>query len=172
MRRALISLVLLVATAATASADLQSDWDGLLGDWRGQGMVRQDPLTPLEPGACSAQVSRGDGPRTLVIEGRCANATRTARFRTEVTAIGAANRVRAVSQSKAFAGTAELHGQWRAGGVELVSAAPVSVRDRSYDLHLSISFAAGKQRFALVQALSPAAAGKPEVVLDMDFKRK
>lgn len=142
------------------------------GAWRGEGQLRPNPNVELERGVCRVEIAEGETDRELSLTGRCANATKSARFKTVLTHLDGKGTVQAVSESRLTKGPVVLTGKSEDRTMRLQSRDPVTIKGQAYTVSLSFELQSDKNRFSMVQTLINVATGASETVLEMAFRKK
>ena len=165
-------LMLILAAAEPAAAEPGVEWQAMTGPWRGEGLLRQNPKAELQRGVCRVEVGLGESADSLVFAGRCANATKSARFKTILTQLDKSGRVQAISQSRIYPGEVLLIGERTDRRLQMRSTEPIIIKGRTYHVHLHIDYRLGEDRFSMVQALKDIETGVSANVLEMAFRKK
>ncbi|MEM8812263.1 MAG: hypothetical protein AAGF59_06555 [Pseudomonadota bacterium] len=174
-RTTIMSAIVLCLFSIPKSA-FAEDWDAfrdtLQGNWRGEGLVREGPEGTMEAGVCRVDVSNANGSEALIFKGRCANANRSARFRTEFNQTDGAGAVKAISETRMFPDGVTLVGQRSERSIALSSAEPVSHKERPWIVGIAVRFQPDGDGFSLVQTIRDPSGGSEKPMLEMNFQRR
>lgn len=172
MLRIFVLLVLCLAIIRPAVAEEVFDREAMIGAWRGEGQLRPNPNVELERGVCRVEIAEGKADRELSLTGRCANATKSARFKTVLMELDGKGAIQAVSESRLTKGPVVLTGNTEDRTMRLRSRDPVTIKGQAYTVSLSFELQSDKSRFSMVQILKNTATGVSETVLEMVFRKK
>lgn len=172
MLRIFVLLFLCIAIIRPAVAEEVFDREAMIGAWRGEGRLRPNPKVELERGVCRVEIARGETDRELALTGRCANTTKSARFKTVLTELDGDGAIQAVSESRLSKEPIILTGKAQDRTMRLQSRDPVTVKGKAYTVSLSFELQSDKSRFSMVQVLQNVVTGTSETVLEMVFSKK